>query len=126
MHFEAFHSEVWANNFCHQFTSLTDLEEDHEEGGDKIVDALDVSRGGVADGPDVEDPLHHLLHQSHVSIVTTNNQSESSIVTTTTNQRAVLSPPTTNQRSVFTCTGLCWNSPTSGDMRGTSIAICLQ
>ena len=115
MHFEAFHSEVWANNFCHQFTSLTDLEEDHEEGGDKIVDALDVSRGWVADGPDVEDPLNHLLHQSHVSNVTTNNQSGVSIVITTT-----------NQRSVFTCTGLCWNSPTSGDMRGTSIAICLQ
>ena len=106
MHFElmAFHSaEEWVY-ICHQFTSLTDLEEDHEEGCDEVVDALDVSRGGVADGPDVEDPLHHLLHQSHVSIVTT----------------------TTNQRSVFTCTGLCWNSPTSGDMRGTSIAICLQ
>ena len=44
-----------------------------------------------------------------------NNQSGVSIVITTT-----------NQRSVFTCTGLCWNSPTSGDMRGTSIAICLQ
>ena len=117
MHFEAFHSEVWANNFCHQFTSLTDLEEDHEEGCDEVVDALDVSRGGVADGPDVEDPLHHLLHQSHVSTVTT-----------TTNQRAVLSIviTTTNQRAVFTCTGLCWNSPTSGDIRGTSIAICLQ
>ena len=58
---------------------VTDLEEDHEEGCDEVVDALDVSRGGVADGPDVEDPLNHLLHQSHVSTVTT-----------TTNQRAVL------------------------------------
>ena len=40
------------------------VEEDKEERCDEVVDALDVARGRVPDGPDVEDPLHHLLHTS--------------------------------------------------------------
>ena len=45
-----------------QYASFTYLQEDHEEGRDKVVDSLNISGGGVSDGPDVEDPLHHLLH----------------------------------------------------------------
>ena len=37
------------------------LEEDHQERSDEVVDALDVAGGRVTDGPDVEDPLNHLL-----------------------------------------------------------------
>ena len=40
------------------------MEEDKEERSDEVVDALDVAGGGVTDGPDVEDPLHHLLDTS--------------------------------------------------------------
>ena len=39
----------------------TYLEENHQERRDEVVDSLDVAGGGMADGPDVEDPLHHLL-----------------------------------------------------------------
>ena len=38
------------------------LEEHQEEGGDEVVDALDVPGGGVPDGPDVQDPLVDLLN----------------------------------------------------------------
>ena len=48
---------------CHVLVNKI-LEEYHQEGGDEVVDALDVARGRVPDGPDVEDPLHHLLHTS--------------------------------------------------------------
>jgi len=37
------------------------LKENDEEGGDEIVDALDVAAGWVPDRPDVKDPLNHLL-----------------------------------------------------------------
>lgn len=42
---------------------VTDIraEEDLPEGSDKVVDALDVARGGVPDGPDVEDTLERAL-----------------------------------------------------------------
>ena len=45
-------------------TARSYLEEDHQEGCDEVVDALDVTRGRVTDGPDVEDPFHHLLDTS--------------------------------------------------------------
>lgn len=40
------------------------MQEDNEEGSDEVVDALDVTRCWVPDGPDIEDAFKHLLHHT--------------------------------------------------------------
>lgn len=40
------------------------MQEDNEEGRDKVIDALDVTGRRVPDGPYVEDTFKHLLHYS--------------------------------------------------------------
>lgn len=46
---------------------LTDKlgQEDDKEGGDQVIDALNVAAGWVADGPNKEDTLKHLREKRH-------------------------------------------------------------
>lgn len=41
---------------------------DDEEGRDQVVDALHVAAGGMADGPDEEDPLEYLEREHGDSV----------------------------------------------------------